>query len=272
MALTDARWQVDYVDDFGNEWPGIGLKFGGGVCGPHLIQFYEKETVNCGRGNFPFKPRALVATFPNGKQTRYVLPHTGLLETFVRILYPSLLDDFIPGEDRSCEAVCIDLEGEEWNYIPATFLQPNLVFRTEPYTNIAKRSEKTSIQFDYSSDVPNIGTVKMTRLIEKAPSDLVVCQKAGMANNVEKKAVCQAQGIITRNRRFIIIASWKVDTNGALPGGAVTGSIRRNAHLSTKFGKNESRLQPIADCAECLGYQGESVRNVHRYVSRSVNQ
>lgn len=252
MALVNATRMIGtYTDDFDNEYPSLNVKFGDDVPTAVIQQLYAARTdgVNCGATGL-FTPRALIATFNTGVIHRFPLAnrdHAGLKEAI------ELLKDN--------NAICIDLEGENWSLVPQTFFS-GTTFRTNPFTDIPSVKDQESIAYDYTPDIQASGTVRLSTRVEKIPTALNACQKSGLDNvQVQGGGICAGAGLGISPRKYIIqaLATKTGDAVGAKPRRVV-----RNAIISDKAGANiKTAITDIAPCAYCVGYQGESVKNVH---------
>lgn len=251
MALVNATRMIGtYTDDFGNEYPNLNVKFGDDVPSAVVQQLYavRNNEVNCGATSL-FTPRALIATFNTGTIHRFPLAsrETADIEEAVNLL-------------KSNNAVCIDLEGESWNLVPQTFFTAD--FRTDPFTDIPSEKVQESISFNYSPDIQASGELRLSTRIEKTPTALNACQKSGL-NNVEIQGggICSGRALGISPRKYVIQAT---ATKSGDPADAKPRRVIRNAIVSNKVATEiKSAIDEIAPCAYCVGYSGESVKNVH---------
>lgn len=252
MALVNARRMIGtYEDDFGNEYPNLNVKFGDDVPDPVIQDLYAVRTneVNCGATGL-FTPRALIATFNTGVIHRFPLASrdNADLEEAVNLL-------------KDNNAVCIDLEGEKWNLVPQTFFS-GTNFRTDPFTDIPSQKVQESVSYDYTPDIQASGTIRLSTRVEKTPTALNACQKSGLDDaQVQGGGICAGGGLGISPRRYIIQA---LATKTGDPVDAKPRRVVRNAIISDKVAANiKTAITGIAPCAYCVGYQGESVKNVH---------
>ena len=252
MALVNATRMIGtYTDDFGNEYPNLNVKFGDDVPVPVIQTLYATRTneVNCGATKL-FTPRALIATFNTGVIHRFPLPNRDFtdLQEAVNLL-------------KDNNAVCIDLEGEKWSLVPQSFFT-GTSFRTNPFTNIPSQKVQESISYDYAPDIQTSGNVRLVTRIEKTPTALNACQKSALNNaQVQGGGICAGGGLGISPRKYIIQA---IATKTGDPADANPRRVVRNAIVSDKVAANiKTAITEIAPCAYCVGYQGESVENVH---------
>ena len=240
MSRYNLNFQIDkYTDDFGNEYDNVPVKIQGNA--PQIATCYTpKSGVSCG-GSLLFKKRHLLATFPDGR----------------KLQYPSAdyADAVACGNILKAEAICIDLVGEYWSFVPGALLG-NLQFKDTPYSGLPKRKVYKSWNYNYTSSVNFIGTVKLVARIPTDNTDLEACAKANLAGAQEGGGICAAGGLV--EPRHWIIQALADDGNPKL------GKVSRKAFVSANAGAAiKSSASGVADCAACLGYQGESVKNFH---------
>ena len=252
MALVNATRMIGtYTDDFGNEYPNLNVKFGDDVPAPVIQNLYATRTneVNCGATGL-FTPRALIATFNTGVIHRFPLASrdNADLEEAITLL-------------KDNNAACIDLEGEKWNLVPQTFFT-GTTFRTTPFTDIPSQKVQESISYDYAPDIQASGNVRLSTRIEKTPTALNACQKSALDDaQVQGGGICAGGGLGISPRKYIIQA---IATKTGDPAGAKPRRVTRYAIVSTKVAAEiKTAIDEIAPCAYCVGYQGESVKNVH---------
>jgi hypothetical protein len=253
MALVNAtRMLPTYIDDFGTAYTNLNVKFGDDAPLAVVNELYSARTdlVSCSATSL-FSPRALVTIFTNGTVHRFPLGsrNTADIEEAVLLL-------------KDNGAACVDLEGESWNLVPQTFF-PSVSFRTTPFTDIPSSKIQESISFDYTADIQASGTVRLSTRIETNPTSLNECQKSALDDvQVEGGGICSGKSLGISPRRYIIQAI--ADKTGWAALGRRPSRVRRNAIVSAKIAATiKSEINGIAPCAYCVGYQGESVKNVH---------
>lgn len=252
MALINSLRKLDiYTDDFGNEYPNLNVKFGDNAPSAVLTDLYSVRggEVGCGTSNL-FTPRALIATFTNGSIHRFPLGSraTSDIEDAVTLL-------------KDNDAACIDLEGESWSIVPQGFFIGTTTFKTTPFTDIPSAKVQESVSYNYSPDVQATGTVRLRTRMETAPSALNACQKSALDNaTVEGGGICSGEALGISPRRYIMQA---LATKTGDPAGKVRRVVR-NAIVSDKAAADIlTEIDGIAPCAYCVGYRGESVKNIH---------
>jgi len=298
MARMNARFEMgNYHDDFGNVYK-IPFKILEGApqfdkvrnIGFLTDNAYRPRTtpISCSVSSL-FTPRHLKVTFYSGRSIQYPVPRNDLIDDFITELMPGLISEFIPGTNED-EAACIDLVGEYWNFVPpATLSMKPDDFRKLPLNggnaigpfglfggDFEATPGKTKYNYKYNSDVPGVGNIELSFSITNDSDKLHQCQLEGMNNweTSESGGVCSATSLGIEARHLIIKSNVKVDDNFVLPGGKKNWTVIRKAPVSGIDGNflipGADKIIPtakaIADCAQCLGYQGESVKNVHLLV------
>jgi len=240
-----------YTDDFGTEYKNLNVKFGDDAPTAVIEDLYDARTniISCAATKL-FSPRALVATFENGTQHRFPLASraTDDIETAVLLL-------------KKNAAVCIDLEGESWNLVPQTFFS-GTTFRSTPFTDIPSEKVQESISFNYAPDIQASGNVRLSTRVEKNPSSLNGCQKSALDDaKIQGGGICSGKSLGISPRKYIIQALAKKTGEGD---DVNPRRVVRNAIVSSKLPATlKSDIDEIAPCAYCVGYQGESVKNIH---------
>ena len=251
MALVNATRMVPtYTDDLGNVYTNLNVKFGDDVPTEVIDDLYSPRdaVISCAATSL-FSPRALIATFTNGTIHRFPLGSRATADIQEAVL---LL--------KTNDAVCIDLEGESWSLVPQTFFTAS--FRTSPFTDIPSSKVQESISFDYTPDIQASGTVRLSTRIETNPSSLNECQKSALDDvEVEGGGICSGKSLGISPRKYIIQAIARKTGEGA---DVKPRKVKRNAIVSAKEAATiKSQIGGIAPCAYCVGYQGESVKNIH---------
>ena len=114
------------------------------------------------------------------------------------------------------------------------------------------------------------GTLRLSFAIEETPDDLLKCQKEGLSDAKSNKGICSGGALGIKPRHLIIQALATIDQT-VLPGvqeGRIR-SVRRNANVS-KIGELIKTAQAIGKCAYCLGYQGESLRQINNLFGENI--
>lgn len=278
MGITNASYQVRYIDDFGNVHPHYKIR--NSAVAPKWEQvkgvagYTERGSgVSCGSTNL-FKARRLKVVFNNGKTIEYIVPRVELIDDMVKVLKPSLLNNLIPGEGDN-EAACIHLIGERWSFVP-----PGQVglsqgdFRKTPITGVQDTgSQKTTYLYKYTSEIPTVGEINTSFAVHIDSETLRNCQVEGMSNweakDQSNPVICRTNGLGISPRHFIIKTLLEFDSNGIIPGGKNRFKGVRQAPIDNT-GKAKSVARAIADCAYCLGWKGESARNVHLLLGSNI--
>lgn len=259
MALVNAmRMLPTYTDDFGTEYKNLNVKFGDDAPSAVIEDLYDARTniISCAATSL-FSPRALIATFEDGTQHRFPLASrdTTDIETAVLLL-------------KDNAAVCIDLEGESWNLVPQTFFT-GVTFRSTPFTDIPSAKVQESISFNYAPDIQAAGNVRLSTRVEKNPTSLNGCQKSALDDaKIQGGGICSGKSLGISPRKYIIQALAKKTGEGD---DVNPRRVVRNAIVSSKLPASlKSDIDGIAPCAYCVGYQGESVKNVHLLFSQAT--
>jgi len=288
MGLVNSRfWMPEYIDDFGNKYYNVGFKVSqnapkftelaaiGFLAGS--IYTPRSGTLTCSATKL-LKPRHVVATFKSGTKIIYPVPRPDVLDDMILILKPSAVDGAIPGEG-SDEAICIDYIGEKWNLVPPGIIgAKSSDYKQNAYGtgDFDDGTGKTSYVFDYYSDIA--GKTPISVAISNDSNVLRNCQREGMTDYKEKtKALCNASGNNIRPRHFVMRGGIEGDANSILPGGKQDFTFSRNAYVSgidtpilpgsdqaKEVGKN------IVKCAQCLGYQGETISRVDLLIGNKL--
>ena len=250
MALVNvSKMMATYTNDFNGTATNVPVKFTAEAIIPD--GFYEDRPteLNCGSLGSLFKPRRLIATFSFGVH-EYPIFSTARIKPSVEAL-------------KVAGAICIDLVGESWTNVPGTLINTP-TFKSTPYpiqaedgTGISNPNavngsgDKEVGDYDYNSDLTDLGTVSLRYAIEKQPQDILNAAKGCLVNPTESEAAfCAASSIGIKPRYFIIKAA--VGTVNTLARQAKVSSL---ADLAT-CGEN------LAAVAYCLGYKGESIKNI----------
>ncbi len=246
MAQVISNLSLDaYIDDFGNLYNNIPVKFGGDIPQGLLNAIGYKPIDNkCGSSKF-FKKRYLEVELSNG--SKYQLPFGELdaVGSYVNAILGASLGE-------NLEVLCINLVGEEWsNVIPKKIGLEDSIFKSTPWEAdlIPKSKKYTKYNYSYFSDV--VGNYQSSTLIETNPTELHNCQKAGLKDPIEvTKTICSTS-IGIEQRRFYIKA---YTTNNT--------AVTRQAILSSSITDIQDTYKAITPCAFCVGYRGESARNL----------
>jgi hypothetical protein len=104
--------------------------------------------------------------------------------------------------------------------------------------------------------------VRLSTRIETNPSSLNGCQKSALDDvEVEGGGICSGKSLGISPRKYIIQAIARKTGEGA---DVKPRKVKRNAIVSAKEAATiKSQIGGIAPCAYCVGYQGESVKNIH---------
>ena len=255
MALVNAtKMMASYLNDFGEEIRNLPVKFTSEAIIPDGFYQDREEVTRCGSTGGLFKPRRLIATFEFGVH-EYPIADANNLESSIVAL-------------KQAGAICIDLSGESWVNVPKGLIK-SPTFRTTPYpievTNVDGSTDPNSVngsgntqsgEFKYNSDIASIGEVVLRYSIEKKPENLLNAMLNCLEDAQETEPTyCTAGSVGIRGRHFIAKAA--VGTKNTLA---------RQAKISNRA--------DIKDCGEllaaeayCLGYKGESIKNVNNFVS-----
>lgn len=256
MALVNINYRFpNYVDDFGASIPNIPAKFGQDLADTIITGMgytLRPAAISCGGVAGIFQPRHLIATFENGSVHKFLV---------------NIADVIAKGQFLYAQgAVCVALEGEKWGNVPSNKFPNDTTFRTSPWSNLPDRGIKDAFTFNYTSDVVS-GVIKMATNIETLPEALQNCQKAGLAD-----AVKGAGGICKLSASNVVPRKLIIQAIGTKDGDAATRKriVRRQAKVS-KRADLATVGKDIAACAYCLGYEGESIRNLVPYLNINAN-
>jgi hypothetical protein len=203
-----------------------------------------------------FKKRHLRAVFADGRTLDYPV------KDFAAAVANTIV---LKGGSGNDQAICVDLIGESWNYVPGALLGQTLTFKDGPYTNLPPRKTFKSWTYDYQASVTFDGSDDL-KLVARIPTDnteLETCQKSALENPEEGKGICTGAGLV-EPRHWIIQAMATDSFNSAA---FQKNKVIRKAYVSTKtVSEIKSSSTGVAGCGQCLGWQGESIPNFHLLV------
>ena len=269
MGLANNIYQIpQYISDLGVTINNVGVKIQSDA--PKLSTLYSEKTgVSVCSNPSTFIPRRLQVTFNDGRELLYPLPTIKDMKDFLQELMPSILDNAIPGTGAD-EGACINLLGEEWSIIPGSIALGEKSGLTLP----SGKLQRETGTYQYNSDV--FGTIRLRYAVEKPATgggagdlaSLISCQKKGLEDlQPGNKAGCG--GYELKPRRIIIK---NTAANDQVVGGVsqvsrqaiASSNGSANALVALLQGKDPASVADgIKNCAECIGYVGESVRNIH---------
>lgn len=283
MGITNSSfWLKEYVDDFGNKYPNYKFKLSATAPKFNTIKgiadYQERQDGIACADTKLFKHRRLRVKFNSGNTIEFPVPKPDLIDDMIKALKPSLLDNAIPGTGDD-EAACIDLIGERWTYVPPGLLGFNQSeFRKTPIQGVADTgSKKVTYIYDYNSEIPTVGEINTQFAIHIDSQTIRDCQVEGMTAFKQKGdeiIACSARTLGIVPRGFIIKTVLQYDSNGIIPGGKDQFRAIRKAPVSGDSGllfsdKAKAVGKEIAKCAYCLGWEGESAKNVHLLIAAS---
>ena len=224
-----------YVTDFDTTIPNLPLKFGKDVPNDLLTTMGYKDTEDsCGQPSF-FKPRYFEVKLKNGNVHKLIIPSIKDIQT---------LGDKLKNKK---DILCFHLYGERWGTVLDNFIgNPN--FTSEAIKGIPDKKEMEAYRAEYLSDV--IGKTIITVQVEKTPENLKKCQIAGLKGAKKVGISCGGQRRGFKPRKFII----KNESD--------KGSKINRQGIVSEVKELTAGAKGMAGCAICLGYQGESQRNV----------
>lgn len=226
-----------YTDDFGNTYLNVPFKIKDEYKDSISLGYQENNTAICSSTAGIFNPRAVIATFLFSgivQKIRFPVPSPEQIPTAVNQLIAA--------------AECIELDGESWTLLPPTRFNYNSFFGS--YT-LPQDSSKETGTFGYSSDL--LGAIRSKYAVELNPSNLSGPTLDCMDDR-DTVAVCPTTIVGFRTRRLILTAR---NTNG--------GTIVRQAPVT---GRSilASCVSSYTNIVACLGYKGESIRNLQALV------
>lgn len=264
MARFNTSLAVQITDDFGRQ-VSFPIPFKIHRAAPIPEGFYQDRGA---RSLCPapseFEYRYILATFlnaqiPDGGTFKYPIPNrTG--DTGIIALAKAL---------TALGALCIDVVGERWTRVTnSVFAGTPPTFRTTPYDDIPGEPDKTSVDFQYSSDIiAEIGgIITLSTNYETLPEVLANTSSGCLLNPQVKQgvSVCSDSSLGIEPRRF----NWKAAATDSQGGNTVDGIIARQSIVSNSASEQIINcLQNIAPNIYCSGYQGESIRNLQNLVN-----
>lgn len=250
MAPIDSKVMPNYKSDLGFDYKNIGfkLKAGRANLGAGCGAYTDKTNSFCPSPNL-FKPRAIICTFVDGERVRFPVSDPSLITSCIQVL------------KKNVNIVCMDLDGESWGVVPPT-LGKYTPTNTAYLLPTGKRSDKVTGSYDYTSDV--LGLVGDKYAIERDPEPISTALLGCLENKRDKDKCVLNAGV---KARYVIVTAngqTQIDNGG---GGTVvtpTTIIRKG-----KVSKTEDIINCITAAGNvglCVGYKGESIRNVHLLV------
>lgn len=242
MPLMNSFIKIDtYTTDFGTTIKDLPVKMLEGFSSRLEDEYSSRGPSICGGSGSLFRPRALVATFSDGKRVRYPIGNRSNLVTRARTL--------LAGEEPT--VVCIDYEGEYWPFVPSSLFTGN--YAVAPLPGFDSDGRKKTGTFTYSSDI--LGSIPQPFSFERTPAALLTSAEE-CVDNLEELGFCSgAESTGVRARRL----------RGK---GIVDGSTTQRRTYSRDI--KISATNPT-NCASsnaenyfCFSYIGEIIKNVHR--------
>lgn len=236
MAPIESLIMPTYVSDFAGEFTDVKfkLKRGRSDLGQDCGNYAAPINQVCSSSARLFSARALIVTFQDGEKVRFPVSDPANITACATAL-------------KAADGVaCIDLDGEEWGVIPPTV--GNYTSNSDAYElTLGQKSEKINGSYDYTSDV--LGTVGDKFAIEQEPIELSGSFMDCIANPRDKDKCVITVGVKARHIKII--------ANG-LDG----SSIVRKGKVSL-IGNIPTCIQAMSDKVLCVGYKGESIKNLH---------
>lgn len=252
MATVNSLYELgSYTDDFGIVYPHVPVKFGNDVDEATLNQLgytLRLEKTPCSASpRSGFTLRHFVATFESGAKHKFPFDasNPGAYTTF----YNGLI---------AVGAICIDLVGESHRILTQKELGQALTYKNTPYTDIPARADKTSYTYNYSSSILT-NAISLTTPIETLPTALNTAQTGCLGQTSTEKGICSGSRLGIKPRHFIIEALSKATVAGVTSSGKVS---RKAITVSGTPADLKACAVKLASAAYCLGYQGESIKNV----------
>lgn len=248
MAPIQSKNVPSYTSDFTIVYNDIRFKLKAGrVADGQTCGDYEDPPagVVCGGTGNLFKMRALIATYVDGEKVKFPVSTNAKIVPCIQTL-------------KAVEGVvCIDLEGEEWGVVPpllAGYTPVNTVY-TLP---TKEKSDKTTGSFDYTSDISGLIGDKFA--IEENPTEISSKLLGCLAARRDKDKCVLGAGI--KARHVIAIANGSYEDK---PAGILGGAIIRKGKVSLLANVLDC-IRAVGDVTLCVGYKGESAKNVHLLV------
>ncbi|BAQ67070.1 hypothetical protein GM3709_3835 (plasmid) [Geminocystis sp. NIES-3709] len=248
----------EYVSDLGITIKNLGIKIQTGA--PAIASIYQARAGGTCGGGIAFKPRRLEAIFEDGRKLLYPVGKVGDIQTVAARLMPGILSNIAPGEGDD-EAICLNLLGEEWGQVPPSIAVPA---QESLYTVVKGSIKKEAVNYEYVSDVSEIGTVRLSFAFQTNwVADIIECQKSGLSDPKTENTICTAGSGISP-RKLIMSTGYNNDESFK---GKSAGS--RDVPVSAR-GSIVSTAQGIVECSRCIGYKGESVPNIQLYYGGGI--
>lgn len=239
MPRIDSRQMQTYVSDLGLIYKNVRFKMKGGRSElAEGCETYDDPIGICPTSRLIKQLRALVVKFSDGETVRFPISN------------PVNIADCVRHFLAITSVECIDLDGEEWGVVPPTLggYTPVTTVYSLP---TGGKADKATGSYDYTSDV--IGLIGDKFAVEDNPEPLAT-QLLGCPENKREKDRC-VLGAGIKARHVLAIA------NGA--GGSV---IARKGKVSS-VDSVLSCISAVGNRVLCVGYKGESIRNVHLLIN-----
>lgn len=234
-----------YEDDFGNQYEHVPVRIQSNA--PAIEALYQpRDSGACSPSRY-FSPRYLKATFADGRVLKYPVAFETSVKGNAAIL-------------KAQGAVCLDYVGEKWNFIFGSVVGGNLSYKAGNYTGLIASKKFDTGSFTYTSELGLNGIIVINapfRVPSNDNGELKACQTRGLESPVDSTGICTPSGLIVP--RYLIIKANAIDADGH------NGKVVRKALISLKASLNTTAVE-IAGCANCLGYQGESVKGVENLI------
>lgn len=256
MATVNNYYMLaSYTTDFGVDIKNINTKFGNDITRDLLLCLgYENRAVaSLCPVTARFTPRHLEAIFPNGAKHKFIID-TSDGDAFTKFV-KCLID---------AQAVCINLIGEKYRLLTEKDIG-KVDYKTTPYTDIPNKASKKTYRYTYSSDVLKT-EITLATPIETLPTTLNEAQTACLGTTKTDKGICSGAGLGITPRRFVIQAI----NEKVIPGidGKKYGDVSRYAPVALRSPQDlKDCAKKIATAAYCLGYEGESIKNIQDLIS-----
>lgn len=239
MARIESKSIATYTSDLGIVYPNVRFKLKAGRT--DLVQgceIYNDPEGICPSNGLIRRMRALIITMSDGEKVRFPISTSTNIAACVRAL------------TSQSGVECIDLDGEEWGVVPPT-IGGYTSYRGTYILGVGSKADKLTGSYDYTSDV--LGLVGDKYAVETDPEELSTQLIGCLASRRDKDRCVLGAGV--KARHVIAIAN-----------GAANSVIVRKGKVST-VDTVLSCISAVGNRALCMGYKGESIRNVHLLVA-----
>lgn len=205
------------------------------------------DTISCGFSQL-LKPRALVALFDDGARVRFPIPTIGKVAECAKKLL------------ENKKIVCLDLDGEYWSLVPPQVGDYKPKFQN--FNLAAGKANKLTGTMQYKSDA--LGEIDLRWQMEEKPEKIT--KIAEKCINSKGSNSCAVR-IPIRARHVIFHSTGRKVMDSGNKAFHVQKIVRK--YPVDAIGGICDCLKKLGNESECVGYKGESIKNLHLLLDSS---